>query len=230
MTDIKVITFDADDTLWANETYFQESRSKYAKLLEKYVSSTQAEKKLSETEYYDIPYYGYGVKPFTLSMIEAATHIAGNDISPDIILGIIQLGKEMIDHRVEVLDGIEDILKNLSNKYKLTVATKGDLLDQKRKIEKSGLEAYFQHIEIMSDKKPSDYRKMLDKLECDPKNFLMIGNSLRSDILPVLELGGKAIHIPFSITWEHEIINEEISHPNFFKLDNVRQLLPLLKI
>jgi len=230
MNNIKVITFDADDTLWTNETYFQETRYKYGKLLDKYASLDQAEKKLAETEHHDIPFYGYGIKPFTLSMTEAATHIAGNNITPEIILEIISLGKEMISHEVEVLDGIEDVLQNLSGKYTLAVATKGDLLDQKRKLKNSGLEQYFEHVEIMSDKKPDDYWRILDKLECNPENFLMVGNSLRSDILPVLEIGGKAIHIPFSVTWEHEMIDGEVNHPNFNKVDNIKQILPLLKI
>lgn len=230
MDKIKVISFDADDTLWVNETYFQETRHKYATLLSKFTSAELVEKKLEETEHHDIPYYGYGIKPFTLSMIEAATHIAGNNLTSDIISEIIKLGKDMLSHQVEVLDGIEKVLQTLNGKYKLVVATKGDLLDQKRKLQKSGLMQYFNHVEIMSDKKPEDYLKILEKLDCPAENFLMIGNSLRSDILPVLELGGKAIHIPFSVTWEHEMVEGDVVHPNLKKVDNIAQIIPLLGI
>lgn len=223
--DIKVVAFDADDTLWVNETYFYEARIKFEELLSSFAPKKDVSRKLVETEYQNLPLYGYGVKPFTLSMIEAATAIADREISPRLINDVIAIGKNILNKEVDVFPEIKKVLEALKGDYRLVVATKGDLLDQRRKLEKSGLLKYFEHAEVMTDKKPADYQRLLNTLECRPDNFLMIGNSLKSDILPVLELGGYAIHIPFEITWEFEVVDNELIHENFTQIESIEEVL-----
>jgi putative hydrolase of the HAD superfamily len=161
-------------------------------------------------------------------MIEAAMKISNNTISIEIIEKIIQYGRELLQKPIELLDGVEETLAQLNGKYKLVVATKGDLLDQRRKLHNSGLGHYFHHIEVMSDKKEKDYHDLLKRLEIQPNEFFMIGNSLKSDVLPVLEIGGYAVHIPFHTTWEHEKISHKVEHPNFRTLEKITEVLPIL--
>ncbi len=222
---IQVIAFDADDTLWVNETYFREAEDKFCALLEDYLPHHSVAKELFYTELQNIPHYGYGVKGFMLSMIETALRVSDKKIDPVVIEKAIQYGKDLLDKPIELLDGIEEVLHQLKKKYRLVVATKGDLLDQERKLKKSGLAEYFHHIEIMSDKREADYRKLIGHLDIDPVHFLMIGNSLKSDVLPVLAIGGHAIHIPYHTTWAHEQIDHAVEHVNFRELASVRDLL-----
>ncbi|MHA3786754.1 HAD family hydrolase [Flavobacterium hauense] len=225
---IKVIAFDADDTLWVNEPFFQETEHKFYGLMADYLPQHSIAKELFKIEIDNLDVYGYGIKAYILSMIEAALHISENTISVEAIGKIIEYGKEMLEKPVELIEGIDEALKALHGKYKLVVATKGDLKDQHRKLHESGLGHYFHHIEVMSDKGKIDYEKMLKRLEVEPSEFLMIGNSLKSDVLPVLEIGGHACHIPFHTTWLHEQIDHTIEHPNFKEAENIGQLLPLL--
>lgn len=225
---IKVIAFDADDTLWVNEPYFQETEKKFCSLLEDYMPHHSVQKELFKTEIQNLALYGYGIKGFMLSMIETAMRISSNKASNEIIEKIIEFGKNQLDRPVELLDGIEEVLHLLKKKYKLVVATKGDLLDQERKLKKSGLEHYFHHIEIMSEKLETDYQKLIRHLDIDPSEFFMIGNSLKSDIMPVLNLGGHAAHIPFHTTWAHEVVEQTIEHPNFYKVEKIKDLLSVL--
>lgn len=226
---IKSIAFDADDTLWVNETFFRDAENDFCELLKDYISYEECQKRLFEMEMRNLPKYGYGIKPFTLSLIEAAIEITENKVSIAIITKIIELGKKMLDAPVELLDGIEEVLYTLSRKHKLVVATKGDLLDQERKLEKSGLAGYFHHIEVMSDKKSKNYMKLVNHLDITPQEFLMVGNSLKSDILPVLDIGGYAFHIPFHTTWAHEQIADEVRHNHFAELSKASELLTILK-
>ena len=221
----KVIAFDADDTLWVNETYFREAEDKFCALLEDYLPHHSVAKELFYTELQNIPHYGYGVKGFMLSMIETALRVSDKKIDPLVIEKAIQYGKDLLDKPIELLDSIEEVLHQLKKKYRLVVATKGDLLDQERKLKKSGLAEYFHHIEIMSDKREADYRKLIGHLDIDPVHFLMIGNSLKSDVLPVLAIGGHAIHIPYHTTWAHEQIDHAVEHVNFRELASARDLL-----
>lgn len=225
---IKVIAFDADDTLWINEPFFQETEKKFYDLMGDYLPEHSIAKELFKIEIDNLDVYGYGIKAYILSMIEAALRISENTISIEAIGKIIEYGKEMLEKPVELLEGVEEALKALHGKYKLVVATKGDLKDQHRKLHDSGLGHYFHHIEVMSDKKQIDYQKMLKRLEVEPSEFLMIGNSLKSDVLPVLEIGGHACHIPFHTTWLHEQIDHTIDHENFREVETISQLLPLL--
>ena len=225
---IKVIAFDADDTLWVNEPFFRDAENEFCKLLKNYISREDCKQLLFEVEINNLPIYGYGIKPFTLSLIEAAIALSKNSIPLETVSEIIELGKEMLSKPIKLIDGIEETLIKLSSKYRLVMATKGDLLDQERKLKKSGLENYFHHIEVMSDKQPDNYQKLLQHLDITSNQFLMIGNSIKSDILPVLEIGAYAIHIPFHITWEHEKVTKKVSHHQFKKIELASELLELL--
>ncbi|PJE41372.1 MAG: HAD family hydrolase [Flavobacterium sp.] len=224
----KVIAFDADDTLFVNEPYFQETEEKFCALMSDYLSHQGLSQELFKTEIANLELYGYGIKGYILSMIEAAMRISNKTISIEVVEKITEYGKELLQKPIELLDGVEETLQALSGKYKLVVATKGDLLDQRRKLHNSGLGHYFHHIEVMSDKKEKDYEDLLKRLEIKAEEFFMIGNSLKSDVLPVLNIGGHAVHIPFHTTWEHEKINHKVEHPNFRALEKITEVLPLL--
>ena len=225
---LKVIAFDADDTLFINEPYFQETEEKFCALLQDYLSRQGLSQALFKTEIDNLDLYGYGIKGYTLSMIEAAMQISNNTLSIEVVGKIIELGKELLQKPIELLDGVEDTLKALQGKYKLIVATKGDLKDQQRKLHDSGLGPYFHHIEVMADKQELNYEKLLKRLDIQANEFFMIGNSLKSDVLPVLNIGGFAVHIPFHTTWEHEKINHTVEHVNFRALEKISDILPIL--
>ena len=226
--ELKVIAFDADDTLWANEPYFRETEQRFFEMFQDYLPQHTVARELLKTEIDNLPLYGYGIKGFILSMIETAMRISDKTIPIDVIEKIIAEGKELLEKPVELIDGVEEVLTILKRKYRLVMATKGDLLDQERKLKKSGLEHYFHHIEIMSDKKENDYRKLIKHLDILPDQFLMIGNSLKSDALPVLNIGGHAIHVPYHITWEHETIEAKIDHANFRHAEKIGDVLGLI--
>lgn len=228
MKDIQVIAFDADDTLWVNEPYFREVEDIFCSLLEDYLPHHTISKELFKTEMENLPLYGYGVKAFMLSMIETILKITNNKADTALISKTIKLGQELLKKPIELLTGVEVILKQLNGNFRLVMATKGDLLDQERKLIKSGLEKHFHHIEIMSDKKVSDYKKLLKHLDCNPQNFMMIGNSIKSDIIPVLEIGGFAAHIPYHTTWAHEKVDFKIDNPNFFQVNNISEIISIL--
>lgn len=228
MTNITTIAFDADDTLWVNEPYFQETEQKCCALLEDYLPHHTVSQELFRTEMQNLPLYGYGVKAFMLCMIETILRVSNNTANPEVLHKALEYGKELLAKPVELLEGVEDVLQSLKGHYRLVVATKGDLLDQERKLVKSGLSHYFHHIEIMSEKGEKDYQKLLRHLDCQPENFLMIGNSLKSDVLPVLALGGHAIHIPYHTTWAYEKIDHNVEHANFRQVTAIPEILPLL--
>ena len=227
--DIKVIAFDADDTLWVNEPYFQETEKKFCALLEDYLPVHTVAQELFRTEMQNLSLYGYGVKGFILSMVETALRVSNKTVNIEIVEKAIQYGKELLAKPIEMLDGVEEVLQSLSGRYKLVVATKGDLLDQERKLKKSGIEHYFHHTEIMSDKQEMDYAKLIRHLDINPAEFLMIGNSIKSDILPVLAIGGRAVHVPYHITWAHEHVEPNIQHPAFKQLQTITEILSYLK-
>ena len=229
MSDIKVISFDADDTLWHNEPYFLEAQENFWHLMEDFLPAHAAGAALNRTEVQNIELYGYGIKAFMLSMIESAIVISEGRITSKGVETIINYGKAMLDKPVELLDGVQQVLEQLHGEYRLVVATKGDLLDQERKLVKSGLADYFHHIEIVSDKTAPEYTKLIKHLDIAPEQFLMIGNSLRSDVLPVLEVGGHAVHVPYHTTWAHEQIDFEIQHANFHELEALSDLPQLLR-
>ena len=220
---IRVIAFDADDTLWINETYFREAEEKFASLLEDFLPQHAIMKELYRTEIGNLGLYGYGIKGFMLSMIETAIRISAGKMPVSLVEKIIGIGQEMLEKPVDLLPGVKDVLQSLQGKYRIVLATKGDLVDQERKLQKSGLESYFHHIEIMSEKRVSDYKKLIDRLDIQVSEFVMIGNSLKSDILPVLELGGYGIHVPFHTTWVHEQVDHEVTHERFFTAEHLEE-------
>lgn len=229
MNKIQVIAFDADDTLWANESYFQAREADYCRLLADVLPAEDVSRELLRTETQNVTLYGYGAKSFTLSMIETALRITRGQVTGDTIARIIELGKSLLDMPVVPLPGVEDTLAHLAGSYTQAVATKGDLLDQQRKLERSGLAGYFDHVEIMSDKRPDDYRRLMCTLGCRPEAFLMVGNSLKSDIEPVLAAGAWAAHVPFHVTWAHERGNDRLTSDRLARLQCIADLLPLLE-
>ncbi len=223
---IKVIGFDADDTLWVNETYFREAEEEAGRLLSHYETPNKIDQELFRMEIKNLPTYGYGVKGFVLSMIELAVELSNGTVSNAVITKMLTIGKDMINKPIELLDGVEEVLKILSKDYKLIVATKGDLLDQERKLEKSGLIDYFHHIEVLSEKHDENYAKLLKHLEIKPSEFLMVGNSLKSDILPLLNIGAEAIHVPFHTTWQHEkVTKKETNGVSYKTVGNLSEIL-----
>ncbi|BDW93587.1 MULTISPECIES: HAD family hydrolase [Flavobacteriaceae] len=227
-SNIKVIGFDADDTLWVNETYFRDTEEKFAELLDGYETKNKIDQELFKMEMANLESYGYGIKGFMLSMIESALDLSNNKVPQQTISEILNLGKKMIAHPVELLDGVEEVLSKLAGKYRLIVLTKGDLLDQERKLDKSGLSKYFHHVEVLSDKKENNYSNLLEHLNIDVNEFLMIGNSLKSDVLPILNIGAKAVHVPFHTTWAHEMVAEDEMVNNHLKLNNIKDILKYL--
>ncbi len=228
MKNIKTIAFDADDTLWVNEPYFRAAEKQFYDLMGAYLPKDSSPNALFQAQIKNLPIYGYGIKSFTLSMIEAAIAITHKTIPLTAIVQMLDIGKEMLEAPVELLDSVETVLTALQGKYRLVLATKGDLLDQERKLEKSGLADYFHHIEIMSEKKQPNYKKLIQHLDISPNEFLMIGNSIKSDVLPVLELGGHAFHVPFHTTWAYEQVETIIEDERFRALRNIGEVLDYL--
>lgn len=230
LKNIKIIAFDADDTLWVNEPNYRETEERFCKILESYISQQEIAEKLFETEMRNLKLFGYGAKGFMLSMIETALEISQFRISGKDIQRIIDLGKNLLQKPIELLEGVEEVLAELQHRYVLLLLTKGDLLDQETKLARSGLADYFNHIEIVSDKTEDTYRGFFKKLDIQPREFLMIGNSLKSDILPVVEIGAQAIHVPFHTTWQHEEVAEEnIEQNKFLRVKSIKDILHLLQ-
>jgi len=222
---IKVIAFDADDTLWVNEPYFRRTEEEFCNLFSEFLPTHDIERELLKTEIGNLGLYGYGIKGFVLSMIETALHITDGRINTQAIEKILTLGKELLNEPIELLEGVERVLQTLHGKYRLVVATKGDLLDQERKLKKSNLTQYFHHIEVMSEKDDASYLKLVKHLDIQPDELLMIGNSLKSDIIPVLNIGGHAIHVPYHITWVHEMVENQVEHDHFKSVCHIEEIL-----
>ena len=230
MKHIKTIAFDADDTLWHNEPYFDEAQERFCELFQDYASSQEILGLILNHQVKNLPLYGFGIKAFTLSMIETALQLTNNTISGKGIEKILTIGKDLLQKPVELMPNVEAVLQELKGKYKLIVATKGDLKDQHRKLHDSGIGHYFHHIEVLSDKTELDYTKMLGRLDIQASDFLMIGNSLKSDVLPILNIGGYGIHVPYHTTWEYEKIDFKIEHDNFLALTDIAEILKVLDI
>lgn len=223
LKNIKVIGFDADDTLWVNETYFREAENNFCKLMSNFETENKVQQELLKVEMDNLSIYGYGIKGFVLSMMECALTLSNGQLDNKVQKLILEIGKEMLNKPVELIPSIKENLDYFSKNYRLLMLTKGDLLDQERKLEKSGLSKYFHHVEVLSDKQPKNYNDLLEHLKVNPNEFLMIGNSLKSDVLPLLEIEAKAVHVPFHITWEHEKVNE-IKSNNFITVESVTEL------
>lgn len=228
MEKVKVIAFDADDTLWVNEPFYREAEDLYCSLLKEYMPEEKIADEFFKTEMENLEKYGYGAKGFVLSMIETAIRISNNKVTAETITKILNIGKSLLESPVKLLDDIEYVLTELKGNYRLIVATKGDLIDQQRKLNSSGLLHHFSHIEIMHDKNETEYQKLITRMGIDNTEFLMVGNSLKSDVLPVLSLGAKAVHVPFHITWQHEAVTIESDFRQFPEITKLSDLLALL--
>ncbi len=224
-----VIAFDADDTLWHNETIFEQVHERYREMLSCYHDTDTVNRTLFATEMRNLELYGYGVKGFTLSAIETAIQLTEGKIAPAEIHRLLELGRDMLAHPVELLDGVSETLAALAPNHRLLIITKGDLRDQERKVAKSGLADFFHHVEIVSDKTESAYAAILRRHAIRAEAFLMVGNSLKSDILPVLALGGAGVHIPYPLTWQHEQSERPAdSGGRFFEVASIRDLPAVL--
>ena len=222
---LDVIALDADDTLWHNETWYLQAKSSYGQLLSPYHSPEWVEKRLDELESQNVPSYGYGIKSFTLSMIEAAIDLTDGQITGSEIQAILDLGRQMLMAEVPLFEHTEETLVKLSTAHDLMLITKGDLFEQGKKVERSGLGKHFRYVEIVGEKTATTYRTILERHKLDPERFLMVGNSMKSDILPVLEIGGRAVFIPYEHTWVHErVLDGGVERGGYFELEHLGQL------
>ena len=225
-----VIAFDADDTLWYYERLYAETQSKVAKLLSPYGTFEEIKIHLDQVELGNIHLYGYGIKSFALSMIEAATQLEDGCLSNKEVQAIIGYAKEMMEADIQLIERVPEIISGLAKTHYLAIITKGDLFEQEAKISRSGLEPYFRYVEIIGQKSSENYARILEKFSVSPERFLMVGNSLRSDILPVLELGGHAAYIPSEVTWVHEEAEVPPSEQEgFYQLEHIGELPALLE-
>jgi putative hydrolase of the HAD superfamily len=229
MPTFDAIAFDADDTLWHSESLYAAAQEKYRRLLARYAEAEQIDRVLHQTEMRNLTTYGYGVKGFALSMIEAALELSQHRINGNEVQQVLDLAKQMLNTDVELIEGVAKVVAQLAQTRPLLLITKGDLAHQEAKIEQSGLKPYFRSIEIVTDKTPQSYAALLTRHHIEPSRFLMIGNSLRSDILPVLEIGGQAVHVPYAITWAHEHVEVPPDQQGrYHELEHIGQLPALV--
>jgi putative hydrolase of the HAD superfamily len=225
---LEIIAFDADDTLWHNERLYSEAQTKLAELLSRY-NFEDVEEQLYARELKNIPIYGYGIKSFTLSMIELSIELTEGAINAADIAEIIGIAKGMLTAEVDLFEHAESTVKELARDYDLMVITKGDLLDQESKLKRSGIGTYFRCVEIVSEKSGEVYSSILKKYNVKPENFLMVGNSLRSDVAPVAQIGGHAVYVPYHLTWAHENLSDEHVDPStYHRIENLGQLPALV--
>ncbi len=229
MSRFEVIAFDADDTLWHNERLYVSAQARFKELLAHYHSPEWIDERLFQAEMRNLPHFGYGIKAFALSMIETAGDLTEGRISGHDIQAIIDAAKEMLAAEVELLEHVAETIARLADTYALMLITKGDLRDQETKIARSGLGPHFRHVEIVSDKSPESYSRLLKRHAIAPERFLMVGNSLRSDILPVLALGASAVYVPYRLTWAHEVAEPpSAEQPGYYELEHLGLLPGLL--
>ncbi len=221
---ITTIGLDADDTLWHNETIFRLSQKRFAELLGDHADEPVMMERLAEVERRNLRLYGYGIKGFTLSMLETAMELCDGEAPPHIVREILAAGREMLVHPVETLPGVDEVLAELVEQYRLVLITKGDLMDQERKLAASGLGELFAAVEIVSEKDRSTYHRVFQRHGSGAAEAVMAGNSMRSDVLPALEAGAYACHIPYEITWTHELADAPENHPRYVSLSKILEL------
>lgn len=226
---IRVVGFDGDDTLWHSETRFTVTQNEFRDLVHRHVPEADVDTRLAEMEMKNLAIYGYGIKSFTLSMLETAIALTEGKIPASDLEVVLGWGKRMLMEPTKLLDGVEDTLRELAPRYDLFLITKGDLFDQESKLAQSGLGDLFFGVEILSEKNADSYRGVFKRRGIAPETFVMVGNSLRSDVVPVVEVGGYAIHIPYEVTWELEQVPEtSLPHRGWTRLDNIRQVSTVL--
>lgn len=222
---IEVVAFDADDTLWHNEPIFQATESRLVELLTQHHPEPWVRERLFATEMKNLRHYGYGIKGFVLSMIETAIDLSEGQIEGKAIREILSWGQSMLTEPVQLLDGVRETVERLSCEYKLMLLTKGDLFDQESKLARSGLGEFFSFVEIVSSKDASTYQRLITRHGLTPAGFVMVGNSLKSDVLPALDAGALAVHVPYDTTWAHEVVPEEALHGrDFARVGSIRDL------
>lgn len=227
---IEIIAFDADDTLWKNEILYQNALAELREILSPWEIPEKINEIVNEVEHRNMKQYGYGIKAFILSLIEAALQISDHEIHAMEIKKILAIGRSMLEADIYMMPNVLETLKTLQGKYPMMVITKGDLLDQTTKVKRSGLEEFFVAVEVVNEKTEGTYLKILETHQIDPQGLLMVGNSIRSDILPILNIGGKAVYIPADSTWSHEMVpdfNPEVD--GFYELTHIGQLPDLLQ-
>jgi putative hydrolase of the HAD superfamily len=205
---IELVAFDGDDTLWHNESVFTMTQERFRELMEPYVAERDLDEHLLATEMRNLRLFGYGVKSFTLSMIETAIELSDGRVTAQEVASIIHAGRSMLEHPVDLLAGAEAAIAAVSEHHPVMLITKGDLFDQESKLARSGLGERFQFVEVVAEKDERAYQRILDRRGVAPESFVMIGNSGRSDVLPPLSLGAWAVHVPYPLTWAHERVDE----------------------
>jgi putative hydrolase of the HAD superfamily len=230
---IEVIAFDGDDTLWHSESHFVDAHERYCALIAPHVNGDAAllDEKVIATERNNLSIYGYGVKAFTLSLIETAIEVTGGQVGSREIAAILDLGKGLLNHPIELLDGVAEVVDQLTEAgRRLILVTKGDLFHQEAKLAGSGLAEKFSQVDIVSEKDVPTYRRIIERTGVPPERFLMIGNSVRSDVLPVVELGGHAVHLPYRYTWAHEEVTGANGQTHgYYELGSIRELPALVE-
>ena len=222
---VRVVGFDGDDTLWHSETRFHFTQGEFRDLLKRHVPDADVDRRLAEMEMKNLGIYGYGVKSFTLSMLETAIELTEGRIPTRDLEVILGWGKRMLMEPTELLDGVEETLRLLSGRYDLLLITKGDLFDQEGKLARSGLGDLFLGVEILSEKNTDSYRGVFTRRAIKPEDFVMVGNSLRSDVVPVVSLGAHAVHIPYEVTWHHEHVpDDELPKEGWVRITSIREL------
>ena len=226
---VRVVGFDGDDTLWHSETRFHVTQGEFRDLLKRHVPDADVDRRLAEMEMKNLGIYGYGVKSFTLSMLETAIELTEGRIPTSDLEVILGWGKGMLMEPTELLDGVEETLRLLGGRYDLLLITKGDLFDQEGKLARSGLGDLFLGVEILSEKNTDSYRGVFTRRAIKPEHFVMVGNSLRSDVVPVVSLGAHAVHIPYEVTWHHEHVpEEELPNEGWQRISSIRELPAIL--
>jgi len=229
MTYLTTIGFDADDTLWQNEQFFRATEARFRDLLSGHLDPDRLGARLLEAEKRNLGRYGFGIKGFMLSMIETAIEVSGGEVPARTIGDILALGREMLAHPVETLPGVRETLEQLADSHRLVLITKGDLLDQERKLAASGLGDLFAAVEIVSDKGIDTYRRVFSRHGDGPERAMMVGNSLRSDIVPALQAGGWGVYVPHELTWVVEHVDAPVGQPRFREVTAIADVLPVIR-
>lgn len=224
MRDLPFLAFDADDTLWHNESFFALTEEAFTQLLAPYTDPAALRERLIQTERRNLGVFGYGAKGYTLSMIETAIEVTEGAVPAMVLQALLDLGKEMMAHPVTLLDGVAEVLEQVAGQFPLMLITKGDLFHQEDKVARSGLADLFAAVEIVSEKDTGTYSRLLARHGIPPEQFVMVGNSLRSDVIPILEIGGWGVHIPYHLTWAHEQAPEPLGHPRYVRLADIRDI------
>ncbi len=227
-TAVTTLGFDADDTLWQNEQFFRYTEGRFLDLLADFGDRATLASRLFAVEKRNVPVYGFGIKGFVLSMMETALEVSDGRLDQSVIAGILTMGREMLGHPVELLPDVRETLETLADRYPLVLITKGDLFDQERKLAASGLADLFNAVEIVSEKSASTYARVFAARGDGADKGLMVGNSLRSDILPALEAGAYAVHVPHDLTWTYEHVDEPIVHPRLFIEQYIRNIVEII--